>query len=154
MTTEKQDLRVKINKETQELLSAWCEHSGLTKGQAISDLIWGNIPARLACARVFLTKYLVNSIYSTPDIAEVKTKKQGKRLLPSDFSPDKSIAEEAGVDYDGALEAFKDWANAGGKRYLDWDACFRTACKSWLKERYPHLRRVTSSQTTKGLRFD
>ena len=68
--------------------------------------------------------------------------------------PDQIIAEEAGIDYDGALEAFKDWANAGGKKYLDWDACFRTACKSWLKERFPHLRRVSSSISTQGLNFD
>ena len=88
------------------------------------------------------------------DPAKVKTKKQVKRLLPSDFSPDKSIAEEAGIDYDGALEAFTDWAKAGGNKYLDWDAGFRTACKSWLKERYPHLRRVSSSVSTHGLNFD
>ena len=87
--TEKQDLRVKINNETHILLDAYCEQSGTTKGQVITDLIWGSIPERLAHTRVFLTKYLNNNIYSTPDIPEVKTKKQGKRLLPSDFSPDK-----------------------------------------------------------------
>ena len=96
----------------------------------------------------------INKVYSTPDISEVKSKTRGKRLLPADFSPDKLIADKAGIDYDGALEAFKDWANAGGKKYLDWDACFRTACKTWLKEKFPHLRKITSSQTTRGLRFD
>ena len=95
-----------------------------------------------------------NNIYSTPDIPEVKSKARGKRLLPADFSPDKLIADQAGIDYDGALEAFSDWAKAGGKKYLDWDACFRNACKTWLKEKFPHLRKITSSQTTKGLRFD
>ena len=154
MTTEKLDLRVKISKETQELLDAWCEHSSLTKGQAIADLIWGNIPARLTCAQVFLTKYHKNIIYSTPNKEEVKTKKKGMSCIPNDFSPDKSIAEDAGIDYDGALEAFIDWAKAGGKKKKDWDCTFRIACKSWLKQTYPHLRRVTSSQTTKGLRFD
>ena len=154
MTTEKQDLRVKINNETHILLDAYCEQSGTTKGQVITDLIWGSIPERLAHTRVFLTKYLSNNIYSTPDIPEVKSKTRGKRLLPSDFSPDKSIAEDAGIDYDGALEAFTDWAKAGGKRYLDWDACFRTACKTWIKERYPHLRRASTSVSTHGLNFD
>ena len=154
MTTEKQDLRVKINEETHKLLDAYCEQSGTTKGQVITDLIWGSIPKRLACAGVFLSKYLGISNVSLHDPAKVKTKKQVKRLLPSDFSPDKSIAEEAGIDYDGALEAFTDWAKAGGNKYLDWDAGFRTACKSWLKERYPHLRRVSSSISTQGLNFD
>lgn len=154
MTTEKQDLRVKISNETHTLLDAYCEQSGTTKGQVITDLIWGSIPSRLAHAGVFLSKYLNNSVCIPPDISKVKTKKQGKRLLPSDFSPDKSIASEAGIDYDGALEAFKDWANAGGKRYLDWDAGFRTACKSWLKERFPHLRRASTSVSTHGLNFD
>ena len=153
MSTEKQDLRVKINNETHKLLDAYCEQSGTTKGQVLTDLIWSSIPSRLACAGVFLTKYLNNNICSTPDISEVKSKSRGKRLLPADFSPDKLIADKAGIDYDGALEAFKDWANAGGKKYLDWDACFRTACKTWLKEKFPHLRKITSSQTTKGLRF-
>tara|TARA_R110002012_G_C11401708_1_gene585858 strand:+ start:246 stop:710 length:465 start_codon:yes stop_codon:yes gene_type:complete len=154
MTTEKQDLRVKINNETHQLLDAYCEQSGTTKGQVITDLIWVSILPRLAHARHILSNMYINNIYSTPDISEVKTKTRGKHLLPADFCPSRSIAEDAGIDYDGALEAFTDWAKASGKRYLDWDACFRGACKTWLKERFPHLRKITSSQTTKGLRFD
>jgi len=154
MTTEKQDLRIKINNETHQLLDAYCEQSGTTKGQVITDLIWVSSLPRLAHARHILSNMYINNICSTPDISEVKSKTRGKRLLPADFSPDKLIADKAGIDYDGALEAFKDWANAGGKKYLDWDACFRTACKTWLKEKFPHLRKITSSQTTRGLRFD
>jgi hypothetical protein len=154
MTTEKQDLRVKINKETQELLSAWCELSGLTKGQVISDLIWGNIPSRLACARVFLTKYHNNIIYSTPNTEEVKTKKKAKTTIPDDFSPNKQIAEKQGMDYEGSLEVFVDWAKASAFKYACWNSGFSTACRGWIKKEHPHLRRVTSSQTTKGLRFD
>lgn len=154
MSTEKQDLRVKINNETQQLLDAYCELSGATKGQVLTDLIWVSIPPRLAHARVFLTKYLNNNICIPSDPSEVKSKARGKRLLPSDFSPSRKIADDAGIDFDGALEAFTDWANAGGKKYADWDACFRNACKTWLKEKFPNLRRITSSQTTRGLRFD
>ena len=154
MSTEKQDLRVKINNETHKLLDAYCELSGTTKGQVLTDLIWVSIPSRLAHARVFLTKYLNNNICSTPDISEVKTKTRGKRLLPTDFSPSRSIAEDAGIDYDGALEAFSDWAKAGGKRYLDWDACFRNACKTWLKEKFPHLRVRSAKVNNHGLNFD
>ena len=112
MSTEKQDLRVKINNETHKLLDAYCEQSGTTKGQVVSDLIWGSIPSRLACAQHILTNMYNNNICSTPDISEVKTKTRGKRLLPADFSPSRSIAEDAGIDYDGALEAFSDWAKA------------------------------------------
>ena len=69
-------------------------------------------------------------------------KKRGKHLLPKDFAPPRSIASEAGVDYEGALECFADWANSRGKKYTDWTATFRNACRSWLKEKFPHLRRV------------
>ena len=69
-------------------------------------------------------------------------KKRGLHLLPKDFAPPRSIASEAGVDYEGALECFADWANSQGKKYTDWTACFRNACRSWLKEKFPHLRRV------------
>jgi hypothetical protein len=69
-------------------------------------------------------------------------KKRGLHLLPKDFAPPQHIAHEAGIDYQGALECFTDWANSRGKKYRDWTATFRGACKSWLKERYPHLRRT------------
>ena len=69
-------------------------------------------------------------------------KKRGKHLLPKDFAPSRSIAKEAGVDHEGAVECFADWANSQGKKYTDWTACFRNACRSWLKEKFPHLRRT------------
>ena len=69
-------------------------------------------------------------------------KKRGLHLLPKDFAPPQHIAQEAGIDYQGALECFTDWANSKGKKYKDWTATFRGACRSWLKERYPHLRRA------------
>jgi len=69
-------------------------------------------------------------------------KKRGKHLLPQDFSPPRSIALEAGIDHEGAMECFADWANSLGKKYVDWTATFRGACRSWLKAKYPHLRRT------------
>jgi len=69
-------------------------------------------------------------------------KKRGKHLLPKNFSPPKKIASEAGIDYEGALEGFSDWANSEGKMKTDWVATFRFACRSWLKERFPHLKRT------------
>ena len=76
------------------------------------------------------------------EIRTPQTTKRGKHLLPKDFAPPRSIAKEAGVDYEGAVECFADWANSQGKKYTDWTACFRNACRSWLKEKFPHLRRT------------
>ena len=78
---------------------------------------------------------------STPQ-TKVPPKKRRLHLLPKDFSPPRSIAKEAGIDYEGAMESFADWANSRGKKYTDWTACFRNACRSWLKEKFPHLRRA------------
>ena len=76
------------------------------------------------------------------EIRTPQAAKRGKHLLPKDFAPPRSIAKEAGVDYEGAVECFADWANSQGKKYTDWTACFRNACRSWLKEKFPHLRRT------------
>ena len=76
------------------------------------------------------------------EIRTPQTAKRGKHILPKDFAPPRSIAKEAGVDHEGALECFADWANSQGKKYTDWTACFRNACRSWLKEKFPHLRRT------------
>ena len=76
------------------------------------------------------------------EIAPPQTAKRGKHFLPKDFAPPRSIAKEAGVDYEGAVECFADWANSQGKKYTDWTATFRNACRSWLKEKFPHLRRT------------
>tara|TARA_B100001094_G_scaffold23790_1_gene20141 strand:- start:8 stop:568 length:561 start_codon:yes stop_codon:yes gene_type:complete len=86
------------------------------------------------------------NIYTKKETSTPRTKaplkKRGKHLLPKDFAPPRSIAKEAGVDYEGAVECFADWANSQGKKYTDWTACFRNACRSWLKEKFPHLRRT------------
>ena len=76
------------------------------------------------------------------EIRTPQTAKRGKHYLPKDFAPPRSIAKEAGIDYEGAMESFADWANSRGKKYTDWTACFRNACRSWLKEKFPHLRRT------------
>ena len=76
------------------------------------------------------------------EIRTPQTAKRGKHLLPKDFAPPRSIAKEAGVDHEGALECFADGANSQRKKYTDWTACFRNACRSWLKEKFPHLRRT------------
>ena len=69
-------------------------------------------------------------------------KKRGKHLLPKNFSPPQTIASEAGIDHEGAVACFADWANSAGTMKTDWTATFRNACRSWLKEKFPHLRRT------------
>ena len=78
---------------------------------------------------------------STPQ-TEAPPKKRGKHLLPKDFSPPRSIAKEAGIDYEGAMACFADWANSAGTMKTDWTATFRNACRSWLKKEFPDLRRI------------
>ena len=69
-------------------------------------------------------------------------KKRGKHLLPKNFSPPQTIASEAGIDHEGAVACFADWANSAGTMKTDWTATFRNACRSWLKKEFPHLRRT------------
>ncbi len=78
---------------------------------------------------------------NTPQ-TEAPPKKRGKHLLPKDFSPQRSIAKEAGIDYEGAVACFADWANSAGTMKTDWVATFRNACKSWIKKDFPDLRRT------------
>jgi hypothetical protein len=78
---------------------------------------------------------------NTPQ-TEAPPKKRGKHLLPKDFSPPRSIAKEAGIDYEGAMACFADWANSAGTMKTDWTATFRNACRSWLKKEFPDLRRT------------
>ena len=78
---------------------------------------------------------------STPQ-TKVPPKKRGLHLLPKDFAPPHSIAKEAGIDHQGAVECFADWANSKGTMKTDWVATFRNACRSWLKKEFPDLRRT------------
>jgi hypothetical protein len=78
---------------------------------------------------------------STPQ-TKAPPKKRGLHLLPKEFAPPRSIAKEAGVDYEGAVDCFADWANSKGTMKTDWVATFRNACRSWLKKEFPDLRRT------------
>ena len=78
---------------------------------------------------------------STPQ-TEAPKKKRRLHLLPKNFAPPHSIAKEAGVDHEGAMACFADWANSKGTMKTDWVATFRNACRSWLKKEFPDLRRT------------
>lgn len=85
-------------------------------------------------------KRALNEYKNREDKKEDKKKelieKKSSHLLPSDWVPkDKEVAAENGIDYNAALEYFRDWATGANKKYADWNATWRNACRSWLKER-------------------
>lgn len=56
-----------------------------------------------------------------------------KSQWPNDFIPSKEVAEKYWLDrdredlnYSDEVAAFKDWCLANGKKYLDWEAAWRT----------------------------
>ena len=109
--TEKLDLRVKLNTETHLLLDAYIEQSGTSKSQVVVTL-FGAICSNRPQVKGIFTKYHNNNIYSQGTPIPVKPKARGKTYLPDDFSPDPKIAQDAGLDFEGALEIFKDWAKS------------------------------------------
>ena len=69
-------------------------------------------------------------------------KKRGLHLLPKDFAPPQHIAQEAGIDYQGALESFTDWAKSTGKKYKDYKATLNMWIireEKRLKESKPYI---------------
>jgi hypothetical protein len=66
-------------------------------------------------------------------ISKTLTNSDGKRRkLPSDFKPNQNhiaYASENGLDLNYQWLSFTDHVQANGKKYIDWDAAFRT----WLR---------------------
>lgn len=80
----------------------------------------------------------------TPPRGEEPEKPKRKRPfpLPDLWRPNEKhlqIGRERGVDVKLEAEKMRDWATAGGKRYLDWDATFR----NWLRNSKPTLNGVS-----------
>lgn len=66
--------------------------------------------------------------------------KKRRGALSKKWKPNKKHEQLAGenkINLKSAVEIFRDWAIAGGKQYVDWDATFRNALKGWLRERAP-----------------
>lgn len=61
--------------------------------------------------------------------------KKKKVPFPYDFEPNKLVATENGLDFAEAFQFFKNWAEANGKTYLDWDKTWANACRTWLADR-------------------
>lgn len=65
------------------------------------------------------------------------TPKKRACSIPKDFSPPVTIASDANIDYNKAIEFFRNWAISYDKKYVDWNACFSNACKTWLQGKIP-----------------
>ena len=48
-----------------------------------------------------------------------------------------ALANKNGVDLDAAVEFFRNWAIAGGKKSADWERTFTNALNTWLKDKFP-----------------
>lgn len=72
------------------------------------------------------------------------TPKKRACSIPKDFNPPVTIASDENLDHKRAVEYFRNWAEAGDKKYVDWIACYRNACRNWLKDKVP-----SSSKSTK-----
>lgn len=83
------------------------------------------------------TEY-VPSTYKDKDKATDKDKgivKGKKTLLPNDWQPkNPEYAAEHGLDPQGAIFEFKDWATRRGKKYTNWEQTFQHACRNWLQD--------------------
>ena len=79
-----------------------------------------------------------------------RIKPLGKKWKPN--KKHEQLAKENKIDIKLAQEIFRDWAKAGGKRYVDWDATFRNALKGWLKERAPLSRSLATDATGEVLK--
>ena len=71
------------------------------------------------------------------------TPKKRACSIPKDFSPPVTIASDANIDHKRAIEFFRNWAESGDKKYVDWIACYRNACRTWLQGKIPPPSRST-----------
>ena len=133
---EKVELRLKIPRWISDALKEYCDKFGANPVSTITPLLveylWHSSRARHISSRNM-------NIYSIPN----KNKEIGKSenethsTIPENFSPPKTVSEEFGIDHKQALEIFIDWAKSHGHEKADWDAAFRNACRTWIKERLP-----------------
>ena len=139
MSGEKAEIRIKVPKWIVQELKEHCDHFGVNLVSTITPLLVEYL-GKASRVRDISFGNLNNSItHSSTSGGKAKPKVKVNRgsQIPADFSPPKSIAEEQGLDYDLALSFFIDWARGKGHTQKDWIATFRTACRSWLKERLP-----------------
>ena len=137
---KKVEIRLRIPKWHRDILEEYCKIYGTNPSAAICGYITDVLGRFLvkSLTRADILSENIN-IYSIPN----KNKKIGKSenethsTIPENFSPPETISEEFGIDHQQALEIFIDWAKSNGHEKADWDATFRNACRTWIKERLP-----------------
>ncbi len=98
----------------------------------------GHLPdTRPASAHVFGVGVGVGCVVESPPPKKPKAMRTA-HPIPEDWVPNTSheeLASKQSLPLAAAVVFFRDWALAGGKRYVDWDACFRNALKDWLPDK-------------------
>ena len=153
--TKLEEIRVRIPKEYKSILDEYCDTFGTTIQATLFAAICGHIAADLwnALARTREVVVKLNNFtpnYSPPSQNSEKSslkktpgnsKKKKAKPLPKDFNPPREIAERFGLDHERAVTAFMDWALSKGHTYVDWEACYRNACRGWLGEKFEGARK-------------
>ena len=138
--------RLVLGETPARILDEYCELYGVPASAAISVLIMDVLRKRLARARLSFGKNILqtsDNIRQTSDNPPKSRKKKASQI-PDDFSPPRSIAEDEGLNYERALEVFVDWAKGKGEVKADWERTFRNACRGWIPERFPDLKKGNS----------
>ena len=49
----------------------------------------------------------------------------------------KFLTTNENIDHKKAVEFFRNWAESNDKKYVDWIACYKNACRTWLQDKIP-----------------
>jgi len=81
---------------------------------------------------------------TTPSLRSGVSPRESKRMLPDEWEPTPKMVEVAAEKHGMTLvqladktEQFRDWANAGAKKYADWDATWRNFMRPSRFDPYP-----------------
>ena len=149
--TKTKELRVRLPEQHHAILEEYCEVYGQTPSSTICGYIVEDLWQALARTREVVVKFNnftpnysrssqiaeKSSLKKTPD----NSKKKRAKPIPEDFDPPREISEAHGLDHAKAVAAFMDWAKAKDHKYVDWEACYRNACRGWLGEKFEGARK-------------
>ena len=145
--TKTKELRVRLPEQHHAILEEYCEVYGQTPSSTICGYIVEDLWQALARTREVVVKFnnFTPNYSPVTQIAEKslskKARSNSKKKIPEDFDPPREISETHGLDHEKAVTAFKDWALSKGHKYVDWEACYRNACRGWLGEKFEGARK-------------
>tara|TARA_A100000172_G_scaffold76672_1_gene60374 strand:+ start:570 stop:1043 length:474 start_codon:yes stop_codon:yes gene_type:complete len=130
---KKAELRIKIPQWIKLALDEHCDHFGVTIVSTITPLLVEYL-GQATRVRDNSTN-CINNIYSKKSGRDVKpSKKKRGSQIADDFSPPRDISEKYGLDHENAVDQFIDWAKSSAHVRVDWIACYRNACRNWIKK--------------------